>query len=100
MKRHELKDELPRLIGFREVRRITGLCRSSVWRLERDGNFPRRRLVTATKVAWILSEVLEWMHSRSVVDSESKPAHNLPEPKSQGNQSEPTPARRRSWLHE
>jgi prophage regulatory protein len=97
MKRQEQRDELPRLIDFREVRRLCGLSRSAVWRLEREGNFPRRRLVTATKVAWVLHEVLEWINGRTPVGADSMPQHNLPEAKAESNP-QPQAKQRRSWL--
>ncbi|MEK6705229.1 MAG: AlpA family phage regulatory protein [Bdellovibrionota bacterium] len=86
----EQKDhELPRLIGFREVRRLCGLSRATVWRMERAGIFPRRRQLSASKVAWMLSEILRWIEDRQPVLSESKPENSPPESK---------PIRKPSWL--
>ncbi len=42
-----------------------GLSRTTIWRLERDGLFPKRRLVTGKMVAWDESEVDEWIKSRN-----------------------------------
>ena len=93
------EQELPRLLNFKEVRRLTGLSRATVWRLERDGLFPRRRQVTATKVAWVLQEILNFIRSRAIVGAEVTPTHNLPESKPQDNQAQTTPVRRTtSWL--
>jgi prophage regulatory protein len=41
-----------------------GLSRSTIWRLERKGLFPKRRLVTGKIVAWDESEIDEWIASR------------------------------------
>ncbi len=42
-----------------------GLSRTTIWRLERDGLFPKRRLLTNKIVAWDEAEVDEWIKSRS-----------------------------------
>ena len=44
--------------------KIGGLSRSTIWRLERKGLFPKRRLVTGKIVAWDESEIDEWIASR------------------------------------
>ena len=56
-----------RLLRQDEVMRMTGLSRTGIWELERRGEFPRRRRVGARNVAWLESELLEWMRSRPVV---------------------------------
>jgi prophage regulatory protein len=42
-----------------------GLSRTTIWRLERDGLFPKRRLVTGKIIAWDEAEVDEWIKSRN-----------------------------------
>jgi prophage regulatory protein len=42
-----------------------GLSRTTIWRLERDGLFPKRRLLTGKIVAWDEAEIDEWIKSRS-----------------------------------
>lgn len=56
-----------RAMRFPEVRVRVGLSRTSVWRLERRGVFPRRRRLGANSVCWLESEIEEWLHSRSPV---------------------------------
>ena len=46
------------------VKSESGLSRSTIWRLERNGLFPKRRLVTGKIVAWDESEIDEWIASR------------------------------------
>ncbi len=53
----------PRLLRFPDVRARTGLSRSTIWRLERQGLFPRHRRVSANVVAWVEAEVNEWIRS-------------------------------------
>lgn len=45
----------------------TGISRTTIWRLERAGEFPPRRRIGANAVGWLRSEVVSWMRSRPVV---------------------------------
>ena len=56
-----------RILRRAEVLAITGLSHSTVWRLEKAGQFPRRRQISAGTVGWIASEVEEWLKSRPAV---------------------------------
>ena len=56
-----------RLIGIKEVCQITSLSRTTVWRLERAGKFARRRRCSPNRVAWRLSEILQWVAERAAV---------------------------------
>jgi len=42
---------------------FTGLCYTSLFKLEREGKFPARRQLSPGRVAWIKAEVQEWMES-------------------------------------
>ena len=55
---------LPRLIPFREVAQRVALSRSTIWRMERAGQFPKRRRLSVNKVAWYEPEIEEWLQSR------------------------------------
>jgi prophage regulatory protein len=50
----------------REVEReeITGLSRTTWWRMERYNLAPKRRRLGRNSVGWLLSELTEWMQSR------------------------------------
>ncbi|MBV5336487.1 MAG: AlpA family phage regulatory protein [Deltaproteobacteria bacterium] len=54
-------------LRFPEVRAVTKLSRSTIWRLEAKGDFPQRRLIGAKSVGWINSEILAWVESRQPV---------------------------------
>jgi len=54
----------PRLLRFPAVRARTGLSRSTIWRLERRGAFPRHRRISPNGVAWLEREVSDWIESR------------------------------------
>ena len=53
-----------KLLRFPAVRERTGLSRSTIWRLERLGSFPRHRRISANVVAWVEEEVTSWIHSK------------------------------------
>jgi prophage regulatory protein len=53
-----------RLLRFGEVRQRTGLSRSTIWRMERSGSFPRRIQVSVNVVAWREDEVAAWIASK------------------------------------
>src|SRR5262245_15503857 len=54
-----------KLLRFTAVRERTGLSRSTVWRLERRGAFPRHIRVSANIVAWLEEDVVEWIRSKA-----------------------------------
>jgi len=52
-------------LRWARVRQLTGLSRSTVWRLEKTGQFPARRQLSANSVGWSLIELQAWMQSRN-----------------------------------
>ena len=42
----------------------TGLSRTTIWRLERAGNFPQRIRLGAASVGWSAEEIDAWLASR------------------------------------
>jgi prophage regulatory protein len=54
-----------RILRERDVRTMTGLSRSTRWRLERAGMFPRKRRLSPGAVGWLESEVVAWLGSRT-----------------------------------
>lgn len=53
-----------RLLRFATVRDLTGLSRTTLWRLERTGEFPKHVTMSAHAVGWVESEVVAWIGSR------------------------------------
>jgi prophage regulatory protein len=53
-----------RILREPEVERLTGLSRSSRWRLEREGKFPQRLQLSQNAVGWRNSEIRAWIESR------------------------------------
>lgn len=54
-----------------EIRKITGLSDSTIWRLEKAKKFPQRRRISSTACGWLLSEVLAWVRSRPSAEGKS-----------------------------
>ena len=56
---------LPRkLLRFPVVREMTGLSRSTIWRLERRGEFPKHHRIAPNVVAWVEEDVTTWISGR------------------------------------
>jgi prophage regulatory protein len=51
-------------LRFNAVREITGLSRSTTWRLERAGKFPARRRLSNNTVGWLASDISRWLATR------------------------------------
>ena len=54
-----------RLLRLPAVLERTGLSRSTIWRLERRGEFPRHHRIAPNIVAWLEEEVTDWIRSRT-----------------------------------
>ncbi len=52
-------------LGEAEVKEITSLSRTTRWRMERAGTFPRRRQISENRIAWVRSEILEWIAAKA-----------------------------------
>lgn len=50
-----------RFIRFGSVAEMVGLSRTTIYRLEQQGIFPRRIKLGSNSVAWRMSEILSWM---------------------------------------
>jgi prophage regulatory protein len=58
-----------KFLTVKQIMKMTGLSRTTIWRLERDEEFPKRRQLGLRRIGWIESEVLDWMESRAQVGS-------------------------------
>lgn len=54
-------------LSEKQVRNIVGVSRVTLWRWQRDGLFPARRQLGPKRVAWLESELNEWLAARPVV---------------------------------
>ncbi|EMH1202073.1 MULTISPECIES: helix-turn-helix transcriptional regulator [Serratia] len=53
-----------RVIREVECRKLTGICRTTRYMMEKDGKFPIRRKLGGRAVGWLLSEIHEWQKSQ------------------------------------
>lgn len=53
-----------RLLPLRDVTDRTGLSKTSIYRLEAQGKFPRRVSLTQSRVAWVEHEIDAYIASR------------------------------------
>ena len=54
-----------KFLRFPEVRERTGLSRSTIWRLERRGEFPQHHRISPNVVAWVDHDVAAWIERRA-----------------------------------
>ena len=51
-----------RFVREKEVCKIAGVNRVTIWRWEKDGLFPSRHKLYGSITVWKYSEVMEWFH--------------------------------------
>jgi len=68
---------LPALIRLPEVKRLTGLSTTEIYRRMAEGRFPKSVPLGAKAVAWIESEVRGWVASR-IAERETTPPRPSP----------------------
>lgn len=78
---------MKRFIRETECQEITGLGRTSRWRLEKEGKFPKRYKISKKAVGWLLSELEEWMQSM-ISTSASSLTHRMHEGNSKEDKNE------------
>jgi len=57
---------MERLLDLSEVLALTGLSPTTITRLEKKGEFPSRRRIAQRRIAWIASEVQNWLFAREL----------------------------------
>jgi len=68
-----LGDADDRYIREAECSRLSGLSRTTRWRLERAGKFPQRRQLSENTVGWKWSEIIAWRESRPTATGAAGP---------------------------
>ncbi len=59
-----MKSESPTLISINDVCRLTSLSRTYIHRLRFDGRFPQTVSIGDRRVAFVRSEILDWIEAR------------------------------------
>jgi prophage regulatory protein len=62
-----------KFLRVRQVMQLTGLSRMTIYRLERDGKFPKRRRLSQNSVAWLESDIAAWADTRPVAQLRAAP---------------------------
>src|SRR5262245_29051986 len=63
---HPVQAVEDRIVRERECQERTGLSRSTRWRMERAGTFPKRRQISERCTGWFDSEVTAWIAARRI----------------------------------
>ena len=58
------------LMRRREVEKVLGISRSSIYRLMQEGRFPRPVRIGPAAVRWRASDITAWVESRPVATGE------------------------------
>lgn len=58
----------PLFIRRNQLKQITGLSQSTIWRLESEGKFPKRRKIGIGCVGWLYSEVQSFLQNSETVN--------------------------------
>jgi predicted DNA-binding transcriptional regulator AlpA len=101
-----------RLLPWRTVKDLTGLSRTTAWRLQKAGDFPLPVAISPGRVGWRESEIAAWSASRTPGRCPALPPRSArsfapapsspsvvppqPEPKAAVAESTVSPARRQS----
>lgn len=56
------------MLRIPQVMERTGLRRTTIYKLMREGNFPKPRQLTSSAVGWREDEVEEWLSARPVAE--------------------------------
>ena len=65
------KDVPKKILRPNAVSEKVGLSKTTIWRRERDGDFPRRLQLGGKAVGWLEAEVDEWIETRARIKSET-----------------------------
>lgn len=60
------------LLKRKDVVALTGLCYTTIYNMEKRGEFPARRQLSPGRVAWVRSEVEGWLQRCMVVGAEAE----------------------------
>jgi predicted DNA-binding transcriptional regulator AlpA len=53
-----------RVIGLKTLLGMIPISRTTIWRLERAGRFPKRLQLTANRVGWDVEDIQRWIASK------------------------------------
>jgi len=53
-----------KILSAKELTKQIGLSRTTIWRMERRGEFPQRIVLSSNRVGWDAKEINDWLESR------------------------------------
>lgn len=59
----KIADAPERILRIKEVTQLTGISRTTIWRMECNGKFPARVQLGIGSVGWKRNEVVSWMEN-------------------------------------
>ncbi|MEJ6552936.1 AlpA family phage regulatory protein [Psychrobacter pacificensis] len=68
-------NHIPQLLSLKDVKEYTGISRSTIYAMadvnsaQYDPTFPKKVKLTEKRVAWVASEIAEWINNK--IDSRS-----------------------------
>ena len=57
------------IIRLPEVMEITQLCKASIYKMRKHGDFPLAVQLTQRAVGWDFQDIIDWLDSRKPVDT-------------------------------
>ena len=60
----QIPRQAQQIIRWPELEATIGLSRTTVWRLERSNEFPKRLQLSARNVGWLRADVDRWIDQR------------------------------------
>ncbi len=60
------------ILRLPQVKKITGLSRSSIYAMIADGNFPQQVSLGERSVGWLENEIREWIEQRAELRGQTK----------------------------
>lgn len=60
-----------KILRIAEVAEMLGVSRVTLWRWERQGYLPPKRIIGPNTVGWLESEILAWLESRPTAPCQS-----------------------------
>ena len=68
--RYNYSNDKSNIARPRDLPSLTGLSRTTIWRLERAGEFPKRIRLSAGAVGYRMTDIITWLDSRQNVVEE------------------------------
>ncbi len=62
----KIQQAIDPILRLPEVLRVTGLSKPTIYRMTKDGTFPKQYRLSARAIGWKLSEICEWTAEREL----------------------------------